>query len=56
MNREELLPDQPDGYYRAYTVETPGSDDRGARRMVAGDGGEFYWTDDHYTSFARIER
>jgi len=56
-NREELLPDQSHGYYREYTVETPGSDDRGARRMVTGDGGgELYWTDDHYASFARIER
>lgn len=56
MNREEILPDEPDGYYREYTVVTPGSDDRGARRIVAGDGGELYWTDDHYASFARIER
>jgi len=56
QNREEILPDQPEGYYREYTVETPGSDDRGARRIVAGDGGELYWTDDHYASFARIER
>lgn len=56
MNREEILPDRPEGYYREYTVETPGSDDRGARRIVAGDGGELYWTDDHYASFARIER
>ena len=56
MNREELLPDQPVGYYREYTVETPGSEDRGARRIVTGDGGEIYWTDDHYASFARIER
>ena len=56
QNREEILPDEPDGYYREYTVETPGSDDRGARRIVAGDGGELYWTDDHYASFARIER
>lgn len=55
-NREEILPDQPEGYYREYTVTTPGSDDRGARRIVAGDGGELYWTDDHYASFARIER
>lgn len=56
QNREEILPDEPDAYYREYTVETPGSDDRGARRIVAGDGGELYWTDDHYASFARIER
>ena len=56
QNREGILPDRAEGYYREYTVETPGSDDRGARRIVAGDGGELYWTDDHYASFARIER
>jgi ribonuclease T1 len=55
-NREELLPDQPRGYYSEYTVPTPGSDDRGARRIVAGEGGELYWTADHYTSFSRIVR
>ena len=56
QNREELLPDRPMGYYREYTVPTPGSDDRGARRIVAGDGGELYWTGDHYSSFSRIVR
>ena len=55
-NREELLPDQPRGYYREYTVPTPGSDDRGARRIVVGEGGELYWTADHYSSFSRIAR
>lgn len=50
-NREGLLPDRPNGYYREYTVETPGSPDRGARRIVAGEDGELYWTDDHYDSF-----
>ena len=54
-NREELLPDQPFGYYREYTVPTPGSDGRGARRIVAGSPGEYYWTDDHYSSFSRVE-
>lgn len=53
-NREEILPEHPRGYYREYTVETPGSDDRGARRIVTGDGGELYWTQDHYDSFERI--
>ncbi len=56
MNREELLPDRPEGHYREYTVETPGSDDRGARRIVAGGDGLLYWTDDHYASFSLIER
>ncbi len=55
-NREELLPDRPQGYYAEYTVPTPGSDDRGARRIVAGDDGELYWTEDHYQSFERIVR
>jgi ribonuclease T1 len=55
-NREALLPDQPMGYYKEYTVPTPGSDDRGARRIVAGEGGELYYTGDHYSSFSRIAR
>ncbi len=55
-NREGLLPAHPVGYYREFTVETPGSDDRGARRIVVGGGGEWYYTDDHYDSFARIAR
>jgi ribonuclease T1 len=54
-NRERLLPARPRGFYREYTVRTPGRGDRGARRIVAGDGGrEFYWTSDHYRSFQRI--
>ncbi len=56
QNREEILPDQPPGYYREYTVPTPGSADRGARRIVTGDSGEFYWTSDHYRTFSRIKR
>ena len=55
-NYEGLLPDEPRGYYREYTVVTPGSDDRGARRIIAGENGELYWTDDHYQSFSRILR
>lgn len=55
-NREGLLPDHESGYYREYTVITPGSDDRGARRIVTGQGGEFYYTDDHYSRFRRIAR
>lgn len=62
-NREQHLPRQPRGYYREYTVPTPGARDRGARRIVAGSGprrdvrtsGEYYYTDDHYQSFRRIE-
>lgn len=55
-NFEGLLPDHQRGYYREYTVKTPGSSDRGARRIIAGDDGEFYWTPDHYRSFERIRR
>lgn len=54
QNREGLLPDEASGYYREYTVPTPGSDDRGARRIVAGADGELYYTDDHYDSFRRV--
>jgi ribonuclease T1 len=53
-NRESLLPRQERGYYREYTVRTPGARDRGARRIVAGAGGEYFYTDDHYRSFKRI--
>jgi ribonuclease T1 len=54
QNREGLLPRQPQGYYHEYTVDTPGSADRGARRIIAGVPGEFYYTDDHYASFERV--
>ncbi len=54
-NREGLLPARQKGYYREYTVKTPGSRDRGARRIIAGSGGEFYYTDDHYRTFKRIK-
>ena len=53
-NREHLLPGEPTGYYHEYTVTTPGSTDRGARRIITGSGSEMYWTDDHYQSFERI--
>jgi ribonuclease T1 len=54
-NREGLLPQHPEGYYKEYTCETPGSDDRGARRLVIGSGGETYYTADHYESFTQID-
>jgi ribonuclease T1 len=53
-NRERVLPPKRYGYYREFTVPTPGSRDRGARRIIAGGGGELYYTDDHYRSFRRI--
>ena len=55
-NREGLLPKRARGYYHEYTVKTPGSRDRGARRIVAGGPGEFYYSDDHYRTFRRILR
>lgn len=55
-NREDILPQRAEGYYEEYTVPTPGSDDRGARRIVTGSGGELFWTADHYSSFSRIAR
>lgn len=59
FNRERLLPRQPRGHYREYTVRTPGLSHRGARRIVCG--GQpptqpeaCYYTADHYASFSRI--
>ncbi|GAB3564046.1 hypothetical protein GCM10027445_07230 [Amycolatopsis endophytica] len=54
-NREGLLPDCSSGYYHEYTVETPGSDDRGARRIVTGSDGEYFYTSDHYESFDLVD-
>lgn len=62
QNRERRLPIRPRGYYREYTVRTPGERDRGARRIVAGRGssgdpatsGEYWYTGDHYETFRRI--
>jgi ribonuclease T1 len=53
-NFERILPRRDRGYYREYTVPTPGEPDRGARRIVAGAGGDKYYTDDHYESFKFI--
>src|ERR671930_1524210 len=55
-NREALLPDCASGYYHEYTVVTPGSPDRGARRIVTGSGGEHFYTGDHYASFDLIDK
>lgn len=55
-NNEKLLPRKPNGYYREYTVPTPGSRDRGARRLVAGRDGDVYYTGDHYESFRQVLR
>ena len=57
-NSAALLPQHPRGYYHAYTVRTPGSADRGLRRVVCGgprkQTGDCYYTDDYYVSFKRI--
>ena len=58
-NRERLLPAQPRGFYREYTVRTPGARDRGARRIVCGgrqptEPEACFYTADHYASFRRI--
>lgn len=55
-NRERLLPRQPRGHYHEYTVPTPGSPDRGARRIVTGESRETYYTDDHYRTFKAVLR
>ncbi|RSM77453.1 ribonuclease N [Amycolatopsis sp. WAC 01375] len=55
QNREKVLPAKASGYYREYTVKTPGSPDRGARRMVTGSGKELYYTEDHYKSFVVVD-
>ena len=57
QNRERRLPARPRGYYREYTVDTPGSDDRGARRIVTGGDppAEYWYTADHYRSFRRFD-
>jgi ribonuclease T1 len=54
-NREGRLPAKPRGFYHEYTVETPGASDRGARRILRGEGGETYYTRDHYRTFLRID-
>src|SRR4051812_21495133 len=54
-NREGVLPAEPTGYYHEYTVETPGSPDRGARRIVTAESGTDYYTSDHYSTFDAID-
>ena len=55
QNREKRLPLKAPRYYREYTVETPGSRNRGARRLVKGEEGELYYTNDHYTTFRPLD-
>ncbi|GGV05561.1 ribonuclease [Streptomyces spectabilis] len=56
QNREGILPKQGTGYYHEYTVKTPGSSNRGARRIVTGERSqEDYYTADHYRSFDLVD-
>jgi ribonuclease T1 len=61
-NRERILPKEPRGFYHEFTVKTPHSRDRGARRIICGGAGgkpqaheTCYYTDDHYASFKKIK-
>ena len=55
-NRERRLPMKPRGYYREFTVDTPGLNHRGPRRVVTGGNPPevYYYTEDHYATFRRI--
>ena len=59
QNREGILPDESTGYYHEYTVKTPGSPDRGARRLIGGgattDPAHVYYAADHYASFCEVD-
>jgi len=54
-NAEHHLPAEPRGYYHEYTVTTPHSADRGARRIIIGKNDEYYYTSDHYDTFRRVD-
>ena len=54
QNREGVLPSEPNGYYHEYTVKTPGSSTRGARRIVTARSGTDYYTSDHYVTFNAV--
>ncbi|WP_434448803.1 ribonuclease domain-containing protein [Lentzea sp. E54] len=55
QNREKRLPAKDSGYYKEYTVPTPGSKDRGARRIVTGSEKEVFYTGDHYSTFVVVD-
>ena len=54
-NFEQVLPKRQRGYYHEYTVPTPGMNNRGVRRIISGETGEYYYTADHYQTFKRIQ-
>jgi ribonuclease T1 len=53
-NRQRILPACAASYYHEYTVPTPGAPNRGARRIVTGNGGEYFYTPDHYVTFKLV--
>ena len=53
-NREGILPKEKSGFYREYTVKKPGSSDRGPWRIIGGQDGSRFWTEDHYASFREV--
>jgi ribonuclease T1 len=54
-NREGRLPPRQSGFYREYTVPTPGEHDRGSCRLVTGGATELYYTGNHYVSFVAVD-
>ena len=54
QNREHRLPSRPRGYYREFTVPTPGASNRGTRRIIVGSSGETFYTRNHYRTFVRL--
>jgi ribonuclease T1 len=55
QNRNKALPIQKSDFYHEFTVKTPGSPDRGARRLITGQGGELFYTGDHYSTFVLVD-
>ncbi len=53
-NKEALLPAKPEGYYREWVHPTPGEKGPGSQRVVTGQGGEAYYTPDHYNTFVPV--
>jgi RHS repeat-associated protein len=56
QNKEGLLPTKPKGYYTEYVVPTPGTNKAGVQRIIKGQGGEYYYTSDHYQTFIPLNR
>lgn len=55
QNRNKVLPIRQANFYHEFTVKTPGSPDRGARRLITGQGNELFYTGDHYDSFVVVD-